>query len=319
MKVPSVFISSTFKDLRLEREYASMVCQELGFDVRFFPERSPGSSPIHEYMEHLQECHVLIYIATGHSNAVERELNAARRLGIPTIEMARVDPVSGAPTPTAMARRKVSPRFQVTVGSLADIRQQLRTALLEIIYKRFESPKRLLSFKPDAYSMATKAVDKASFRLGIVQETPTLILGPDKGKYVEERTFYEALQIAIDNVASKKRQLEVIYLFDAKRTRDEIARNPDRYPNLADALKWLQGHRTAIRSNRHVNMRGIDGPLSASFVHDASLEISTVLHDDRYYLWLDEVGGAANDFWMVLERLSQRGQDLFDFVDSLNV
>jgi hypothetical protein len=112
--------------------------------------------------------------------------------------------------------------------------------------------------------------------------------------------------------------LDVIYLFDETRTREEIHRNRSRYPRLEKALEWLITRKAILAPIPNLTLRGVGGPLTASVVHDASLEISTVLHKVRYCLWLEEVGGAANDLWNVLEDMSQHGTDLFDFVDGLS-
>lgn len=315
MGVPRIFVSSTFKDLELEREYVQIVCRELGFDVRYYPEQSPAGSQSGMYMKRLNECHVLIYMATSESKAVERELEAAGRLGIPVIELAKVDS-SGAVTPTAMDRRSVSSRFQVPIKTLKEIRSSLTEALQDIIYTRFESGKRLVSFGKDAYQLATDATESATFRLGILQETPTLILGPEQDKYVEESSFAVALKKAFADINTKRRDLHLIYLFDGEKARRELQERPDAYPDFGDALQFIREN-PALWSSPNVTVKAINGPLSASIVYDTSVEICTVLHDKRYYLWLEEVGGAANDLWIIQQKLSRQGTNLLEFIDSL--
>lgn len=280
-----------------------MICEEMGFAVPRFPEDTVIATYERGYLDELHSSHLLVWIATRRSPAVEAELQTAQELGIPILEF------------TERGRRRQyrempRSRFAGNFESLHELREKLRAALARFVYERFTSGYALETLGGrDIYDRAAQASRSVSTRLGMVQETGTILLGPRRDRLVPEKAFLDALQKLILRSA-KRADVRVIYVLHADATRAELKKNPSKYPGSADALAWLRKHEDVIRSSSTVTIGAASGQLSAAVVHDSSIEMAMTLHG-RYYVWLNEVGRAANDLWEMMQTLARESDPLW--------
>lgn len=302
-----VFISSTWANLRREREYIAAVCRDLALEPMYFPENSLAGSNVRDFIARVQESHIVIHVATQPSAFVDAELEAAEALGIPIIELAErqllADRSGTKVTDEALARRRRSLGFQRDFDTLEELGEAVRTGLSAMLARRFGSVLSVKAFGEDAYDKARLSIQAAHYRLATVQETSTLVLGPRHERQLSERRFLEELQRLIAAVLDGSRDVQVVHVFDGGTTKEALNAK-EMYRASEATIAWLLDRADAIEAHEKVTISVSDGPLTATIVADSALEMSTVL-GRRYYLWLAEVGGAAHDMWEVIRSMAE--------------
>jgi len=315
-----VFISSTWIDLRREREFVAVECRRMGLEPLYYPESSIAGSNVREFIARVQESHVVIHLATRPSRFVEAELESAEALGIPVIELAERHPLDGGTgvriSDQAIERRARTQGFQRQFDTLDELSSAVRDGLSYVLARRFASILSVKAFGEDAYDKARLSIQAAHFRLATVQETSTLVLGPRHGRELSERRFLHELQRLIDSVLTGHREVQIVHVMDGNATRSGWD-DTETYRESAESSAWLRSRLDDIEASERVAIAVSGGPLTATIVADASLEMSTVL-GRRYYVWLSEVGGAAHDMWEIVRNLTlSPAISLRDYLDSL--
>lgn len=313
-----VFISSTFQDLQREREYVAMVCERMGLEARYYPESSVAGTGSREFIDRLSESHILVYIATRSSDAVEAELKTAEFYGIPIIEIAEVAGSYAGDgkriSPVAVERRSKAKTYQASFETLGELDTRLSSALGAVLWRRFASALELNPFGDEAYKQATRSIQSAHYRLGTAQETSTLFLGARSSHPIAEGRFYEEMVGLLQDLLAGKRDVDFIHVFDAEQTAHEFWTSETEYPDRQAALRLMNDLADQIEAHPRVQVAPVAGPITAAVINDASLEMATRL-GERYYLWLNEVGGAAKDLWDILNIVSRKGESLPSFLE----
>lgn len=317
-----VFISSTFNELRAEREFAGMVCQRMALEHKAFPEQSvPGSG--RDYIEELLKSHILVLLVqTKQSKHVDEEIRVARANGIPIIPFHKVGRRSSRARPQASRwaeRLKKHHGFEFIheFDSLAELEDGLRRGLSRVLFKRFSSPLRFQPWSADVYEQARDFIFFAGTRLAISQETSTLVLGPHVERRMQERKFYDALVELMEDVLGGSSQVRFLHVFGLNPTLQAFSNDAASYPRRNDAVKKLRSLERRISASDRIGIYAVDAPVNAAIVGDAAFQMATV-YGDRYYAWVHEFGAGANRLWEILETLgASKGLSLKQFLASL--
>jgi isopentenyl-diphosphate Delta-isomerase len=272
-----VFVSSTFSDLRLERQYVEEVLNRLNHTALLFPEHSVAGEATNEFLIHLEKCDVLVYVSSRPSPWVERELARAAELGMPIIELTESvsddDGYPAGPTHYARQRRRSITRFQATFGSLPELRKGIEQGLGAVISRRFSLASSIRPLGDDVYYRCQQDVENAQEAIGIVQRTASLVLGPRLGRRSQEDRFIKALRARILQ-ACESGQPEIIYLFDRQATLAELEAHPDQYPRAPEAVGWLREALPAIVDADNVHVVGVSEGFTPLVLQDTTLNLA---------------------------------------------
>jgi isopentenyl-diphosphate delta-isomerase len=295
-----VFVSSTFADLRLEREYLIEVLTQMGLEPVLLPELSAPGDFATGFLRELDESHLVIYLVTRKSKAVDRELLRAKEIGLPVVELAQ-KPASRL----ARKRRESIPHQQGEFGNLHELRAKVEEGVATAISRRFAATSSMKFLGDDVYNSCQLYVDRAQRRLGIIQRTSSLILGPRRDRLEEEGRFLRALQKRLDGIkAGDDPMLEIAYLFHRDDTLRELRENASAYPHARDAIVWLR----AFGEPAHAGIRVL--PVSEAttplVLMDSTLSLTATIGRNLWFEQL-EAGRASLATWDQLVNVSESG------------
>lgn len=316
-----VFISSTFNDFKLEREYISMVCESMSLEVKMFPEQaSPGTRT--EYLEELIKSHILVLLVpTRLSEPVEEEIRVARANGIPLIPFFKFVSTRNRGGREISKRaeqfkRQHGAEFGFQYESLRDLESGFRSGISWILHKRFSSPIVFKAWGPDVYEQARRFISFAGTRFGFCQQTSTLVLGPRFDRLLQEQSFHQEVLGVLKRIINGERHMEFLHVFSRSLTLDAWSNQADQYPQSRTAVDQLRSIETQIRSNKHVKIVATDHDVNAAIVGDASFQMA-VVYGSRYYTWVREFGTGANELWRILDGMTSNDIPLGDFLTQL--
>ena len=190
-----IFISSTFEDHALDREFIEMLCKEMNLIPRMFPEHSTAGRS-REYMKALSESHiVLLLVPYRESKPVQEEVECARMNGIPFVPFFKVKP--GAPTRYRSVMKRAT-NFKIehstvhacVYSTLNELKQGVKDGIAAILATRMSDKLVLMPWTADVYEQARVFLPLAGSRLGIAQSTSTFILGPHIDR-IQEKAFHD--------------------------------------------------------------------------------------------------------------------------------
>ena len=310
-----VFVSSTFNDLRREREYVKMTLLELGWEPRLFPEHSVPGESVTGFMQQLRDCDILVYIATEQSEWVERELEIADSMGLPILELAPLRGLDKTASEVAVRRRGRASTYQATYDSLAELAEAVRLGISSIVKRRFDAFSSIRPLGDDTYYTARAYVEQAYDRLAIVQTTSTLILGPRRDRLSEEAQYLNELYRRMERIISGvDERLVFVHQFDLSHTLKELTQAPDLYPEAESAIAWLERHIEELNANDRIQIAGMQDRQTPQILQDTTMALA-LEHADQV-LWLEnrEVGQASRRIWDRITNQHVRGVGLIGFL-----
>ncbi len=326
---PTIFISSTFSDLRYEREFVAGVCGEMGFDVLFFPEHSTTGEGQRDYLTSENDAQILIYLVTRESDAVKEELELAEELGLFVVQLARVEELGDEATAISEYATSLrgGARYQDVFRTLAELRTKVREGVSEAVARRLSDRGGLAEWNPSSYETAAGIVRAGNRRFGLVQDTSSLLLGPKSGRLSEERKFLDSVRSFIGRVvdsrgprsvqgteedisATKWPEVPFIHVFNASATTEAI--RTGEYPFMDEYREILEDSYLPLVREGRIAICGIDLEVSPILVCDDSCEIGTRLADRIYYGRFSAYGSSASRLWGALQETSISGTSLHD-------
>ncbi len=267
-----VFISSAIEELEYEREIATRVVKGLNFEPLVF-EGFPAMSKTLEdaYVDEVKACDIFVLMLWKSLRpAVEREYAEAVRGNKPILIFVKMlkegeerDSKLQAFLGDLKEKSESSPeaariRFYKHYRALAELEEGLRDGIVGEVNRKLARTMITTHSRQEMYELGTSIILAARKRLCIVQQTPSLFLGPrdyfapEAEKVSYELHFYNALQQWIERVLGDKER-ECTYLYNAQSTKIEMERYQlqDRVKDNILMLKRKQsqsGHRVRISS-----------------------------------------------------------------------
>ncbi len=262
-------------------------------------------------------CHdfMILQATSLHRSQYGSELRVARERGIPIIPFGVM---MASENRRGRESSKVAEEFKHRYGavftrdvdSLVQLKAGLEVGLARILHQRFASPLGFSLWTPDVYKQATQFLDGAAWRLGMSQETSTLVLGPHRDRRVHEQHFYDKVMGFIGDITSGRRQARFLHVFALAPTMAALRNESDKYPRATFAIAQLAKLAEEAEKNDAVRIVATaHSDLNASIVGDSSFLMSAV-YGARYYAWVNEFGAGANELWDILQTLSSDGMAL---------
>lgn len=323
---PTIFISSTFSDLRYEREFVADVCDEMGFDVLFFPEHSTAGGGQRDYLTSENDAQILVYLVTRESDAVKEELELAAELGLFVVQLARVEELGDDATAISKFAGSLrhGARYQDVFRTLAELRTKVREGVSEAVARRLSDRGGLAEWSPSSYESAAAIVRATNWRFGLVQDTSSLLLGPRRGRLSEERKFLDSVCSFVSRVVESDSdgpleqepgtarwpEVPFIHVFNASATIEAI--RSGEYPFMDEFLGALEDFYLPLVKAGRVVICGIDLEVSPILICDDSCEIGTRLADRIYYGRFSAFGSSASRLWGALQETAISGTALDD-------
>jgi hypothetical protein len=304
-QMTSVFLSSKIDGLEHVREFAGMVLQSMQLQVENYPDDAAGGSKGADLAAVQRSQLFVLLIRDEIPDRVRQELDEATRLGLPVIPLAmevRTSNRRGREVSAAVAEyRKAFPKeFVASFKSLSDLERRLRLAVQWLIRTRMASKLRFEPWGPDVYDKTTSYVRLAEERLAVVQSTSSLILGPHRLRHVWEQHFEDAVWQALD-IRAKKSALQVVYIFSAAETAEEVISHRADYPKLADVCARID-RIMALTATGTIKVVASRQQVQSALVADDSFGVSLVF-GQRYYAFAQNFRAGANDLWEHLSHL----------------
>jgi Domain of unknown function (DUF4062) len=335
---PKIFISSTFSDLTNEREFVGQVCEEMGFETLSFPEGSVAGTGTRDYLLHERDAQILIYLISGTSEAVDEELQLARKLGLFIIPVSRSKDVPDTALRSVVAKTITDMRFEKSFDSLVSLKIAIRSGISEAVALRLDDRRSLTEWSTASYGAAAQQVASVTTRFGAVQDTSSLILGPKVGRLSEEKEFIETVDAFVRRMrkrlddrpktrsrpnkksAPTKSALEqwnevfFIHLFHDLNTWNTLTVDSTKvtkqYPFASDRSEVLKELYIPLMKAGLIAFAGVSEDVSPILICDNSCEIGTKLAGRVYYGRYSEYGPSAGNLWGALREEALNGHDL---------
>jgi Domain of unknown function (DUF4062) len=288
-----VFVSSTFKDLRREREYLAIVLERMNLHVKLFPEEAGPGTGQNDYLKYLDKCHLMIAVLTGDSSAVQLELDKAERIGIPVLELAPLLDMSGGTLglgPMAQQQRSRKARFQRKFSTLKELGEAVTETISEILLDRFESTQEFKPFTSDIYRALESDLGSASRQHALAQQTSSLVLGAKKDRKPYESPYLDKLRKTAGNNG-----VRFLHIFSWEATLEAV--KSGEYPDAGSSIRWLAGQKIGD----DFKVCPIRGDVTAVVVNDSLVQVGTRLGTERFLIDANQAGSLARSIWDKLE------------------
>ena len=308
----SIFISSAYKGLELEREFVALVCKEMHLTTIRLPEQSAAGSLPRDYLQSLRTASIdLLLVGDRKSLAVDEETLLAKQIGIPIIPLFKKY-AGRISKESERLKEKGIGEFSRSFETLAELKQQVQEAISELLHKRFHTYTGLQFGHDPAYEQASQMVQDAAWRVVVVQKTSSMILGPRSGKSGERR-FILNVESYLDRCRSNP-ELQFIHVFSIEDTKRELYdSNPSIYPESERYLGLLK----FSHGLSGVKVVGTTDHVDSLIICDDSLGIGFDL-GTKFFVFSRYQGGIANQLVeKVNEILSGRSSADQSFLNSL--
>ncbi len=282
-----VFISSALEELEYEREVASRVIRDLNLQPSVFEGLPAMSKDLEDsYLDEVRSCDLFVLVVWKTLRPpVLREYEEATRANKPVlifVKLAREYEkrerrlaafLGKIRRMTQTEANQACIRFYKHYRTLEDFEAELKKGIIEEIERRLSESVKVTTTRQDLYELGTSIVELARQRLCILQRTPSFFFEP-KGFYEEE--FRDALMGWIEK-ARHDRERELIYLYRATNTRDEIERS-------ADPALLTRRVREAIATYKRIEQE-TKGRLRFSSLPQNYQGPIFAVGDDRFAIW----------------------------------
>lgn len=312
-----VFISSTFEDHALDREFIEILCKEMNLTPKMFPEHSIAGRS-REYLKALSESHVmLLLVPDRNSKPVKEEIDCSRMNGIPFVPFFKVKPGAAKNYRSILNRSKKfklehSTEHACVYSTLNELSRGVKDGIAAILATRMSDKLVLMPWTADVYEQARVFLPLSGSRLGIAQCTSTFILGPHIDR-LQENAFHDNCYEFIESILSGSNDVRLLHVFDRKATMNDIVDNKVSYPYLKETLNRLEKLLPEIDATTSVKFIPTDGNLTPAMVGDNRFQVATVFGDQRFYMWLSESRSGANRLWEILNGITP-SKSLSDFI-----
>jgi hypothetical protein len=272
-----------------------------------------------------------VYLISGTSEAVDEELQLARKLGLFIIPVSRSKDVADKDLRSVVANRITDIRFEKHFDSLATLRTAIRSGISEAVALRLDDRRSLTEWSTASYGAAAQQVASVTTRFGVVQDTSSLILGPKVGRLNEEKEFIETVDAFIrrmrkrlddkpkgvgkksmkePSVLDQWNEVFFIHLFHDANTWKTFKSESKQYPFARDRFAVLKDLYIPLMKVGLIAFAGVTEDVSPILICDNSCEIGTKLAGRVYYGRYSEYGPSAGNLWGALREEALHGHDL---------
>lgn len=312
------FVSSTYQELEDERDVIEIVTEDLNIELFRAPEKSLSGTALKAYLRELRESNIMILIlAEKVSDFVDEEISTARECGIPILPFFKLIKRRDKYELSNVAkkfREKYSMGFSAEFKNLLELRDKLTKGLSNIIGARFESTTGLCGWSPSVYREAKNLITDSHWRLLLIENTSSLILGPRIG-HTDELRFIEAMRKKIESIAASPSTFNFYYLFSANETLKDLGKEV--YQKKDEGKAYFLKIVEKYKDDNRIKISCVPESINSSMVGDYSYGISVNIGDRLYTFGFDQ-HKIANELFDIGNSLFEKHKrELLKFLDKL--
>jgi hypothetical protein len=274
-------------ELEYEREIAARVIRSLNLQPSVFEGLPAMSKDLEDaYLDEVRSCDLFVLVVWKSLRPpVLREYEEATRANRPVlifVKLAREYEKRERKLATFLGKirrmtqaeaNQACVRFYKHYRTLEDFEVELKKGIIEEIERRLSESVKVTTTRQGLYELGTSIVELARQRLCILQRTPSFFF-ESKGFYEEE--FRNALAGWIEK-ARQDPERELIYLYRANKTSEEIAKS-------ADGQALVRHIKETIATYKHIELE-TKGRLRFSSLPPNYQGPIFAVGDDRFAIW----------------------------------
>lgn len=258
----NVFISSKDK-LEMERDAIEEVLIALNMNpIRAETTKHYATPNSEEYLRQLKKSHIVILLIDLEAQSsdmkkyyqfVKDEINSAFVMGLPVLAFFKI-------TKNLKAIDKFVDEIQYKLFShkfktIEELKECVRDSVLNELFRKYVKTPSLLSSSRQIYSETIELMKKCNYRFYLSQQTPTILLGPRKGRQYE-KVFHKILFDLIER-AKTNNVLELVFVYDSTKTDVELENNIIDYETqeIQNNIFYLKN---VFQKNPEINLHIID-------------------------------------------------------------
>lgn len=316
-----VFLSSTYEELHNERDLIQIVCDNLNISLFRAPEKSLSGTSSKAYLKELRASSIMILVlAERVSDFVDEEITAARECGIPILPFLKRLKKGGTYRLSPIAkkfREKYSMGFSSEFRNLIELRDKLNEGLSNIINARFNSVVGLCGWSPAVYREAKDLISDSHWRILLIENTSSLILGPRLGNPDEVR-FIDTMRKKVETIHDSTSNFSLCYLFSSNATIKDW-RETKIYSKKLDGKEYFKKLLNKCKNDNRIRIACIPEQLNSSMVGDYSYGISIDIGERLYTFGYDQ-HKIANELFDIGNSLYDKNNGtLTEFINRLRL